>query len=65
MIVEYIRYKIDPSRTDEFDNAYRRAGVLFDVSPHCQRWEAARCVDGANKPGLAEPGMSPSMEVQS
>jgi hypothetical protein len=35
MIVEYIRYKIDPARTDEFDDAYRRAGELMDASPHC------------------------------
>jgi hypothetical protein len=35
MIVEYIRYKIDPSRNDEFENAYRRAGELLDASPHC------------------------------
>jgi heme-degrading monooxygenase HmoA len=45
MIVEYIRYRIDPSRKGEFDEAYRRAGVLLDASPHCQRWEAARCVE--------------------
>ena len=44
MIVEYIRYKIDPARIDEFDDAYRRAGELLDASPHCLRWEAARCV---------------------
>jgi hypothetical protein len=49
MIVEYIRYKIDPSRNDEFDEAYRRAGMLLDASPHCQRWEAARCVDEPEK----------------
>jgi hypothetical protein len=42
MIVEYIRYKINPSRTGEFDDAYRRAGALLDASPHCQRWESAR-----------------------
>jgi hemoglobin len=34
MIAEYIRYAIDPSRNDEFDDAYRRAGVLLDPSPH-------------------------------
>jgi hemoglobin len=45
MIVEYIRYKIDPSRTGEFEEAYRRAGALLDASPHCKRWEAARCAD--------------------
>jgi heme-degrading monooxygenase HmoA len=49
MIVEYIRYKIDPSRNDEFDEAYRRAGELLDASPHCQRWESARCVDEPDK----------------
>jgi quinol monooxygenase YgiN len=49
MIVEYIRYKIDPSRNDEFDDAYRRAGALLDASPHCQHWEAARSVDEPEK----------------
>ena len=36
MIVESIRYKIDPSRTEEFDDAYRHAGALLDASPHCR-----------------------------
>jgi quinol monooxygenase YgiN len=49
MIVEYIRYEIDPSRNDEFDKAYQRAGALLDASPHCRRWEAARCVDEPEK----------------
>jgi heme-degrading monooxygenase HmoA len=49
MIVEYIRYAIDASRNDEFEDAYRRAGALLDASPHCQRWEAARCVDQPEK----------------
>ena len=49
MIVEYIRYKIDAGRTGEFDQAYRRAGALLDASPHCQRWEASRCVDEPDK----------------
>src|SRR4029450_12818803 len=49
MVVEYIRYKIDPSRNDEFDQAYRRPVPLLDASPHCQRWEAARCVDDPEK----------------
>jgi quinol monooxygenase YgiN len=49
MIVEYIRYTIDPSRADEFDDAYRRAGALLDASPHCLRWEAARRVDEPEK----------------
>jgi heme-degrading monooxygenase HmoA len=49
MVVEYIRYKIDPGRNDEFEAAYRRAGELLDGSPHCQRWDAARCVDEPDK----------------
>jgi heme-degrading monooxygenase HmoA len=49
MIVEYIRYKIDPGRATEFEQAYRRAGAFLDASPHCQRWEAARCVDEPDK----------------
>jgi quinol monooxygenase YgiN len=49
MIVEYIRYKIDPSRNAEFDEAYRRAGKLLDASSHCRRWEAARSVDEPDK----------------
>ena len=49
MIVEYIRYKIDPSRNDEFEAAYRRAGKLLDASPHCRRWEASRSVDEPEK----------------
>jgi hypothetical protein len=49
VIVEYIRYKIDPARIDEFDDAYRRAGALLDASSHCQCWEASRCVDEPGK----------------
>jgi len=49
MIVEYIRYKIDPSRNDEFDDAYRRAGAVLDASPHCERWQVARCIDEPDK----------------
>jgi quinol monooxygenase YgiN len=49
MIVEYIRYKIDPNRNTEFEAAYRRAGTVLDASPHCRRWEAARSVDEPDK----------------
>jgi heme-degrading monooxygenase HmoA len=49
MIVEYIRYKIEPGRSDEFEDAYRRAGKLLDASPHCLRWDAARSVDDTEK----------------
>jgi len=42
MVVEYIRYKIDPSRNDEFDEAYRRAGALLDAEGHLQGFRQKR-----------------------
>jgi hypothetical protein len=30
MVVEYIRYSIDDSRAQEFDDAYRRAADALD-----------------------------------
>jgi quinol monooxygenase YgiN len=49
MIVEHIRYAIDPSRNDESDEAYLRAGALLNASPHCHHWEASRSVDEPGK----------------
>jgi hypothetical protein len=49
MIVEYIRYKIDPSRKNESTRPTAAPGALLDASPHCQAWEAARCVDDPEK----------------
>ena len=49
MIVEYIRYHIDPCRNAEFDEAHRRAREYVDASQHCRRWEAARCADEPGK----------------
>jgi quinol monooxygenase YgiN len=43
MIVEYIRYRIDPGRADEFKEAYRRAAEALDASEHCERYEVSRC----------------------
>lgn len=43
MIVEYIRYSIDDTRADAFDQAYRRAAESLDASEHCERYEVSRC----------------------
>jgi quinol monooxygenase YgiN len=43
MVVEYIRYTIDPGRADGFEDAYRRAGEALGASEHCERYEVARC----------------------
>jgi len=49
MILEYIRYRIDPDRVDAFDEAYKRAGEFLDASPHCRCWEVARSVDAPER----------------
>lgn len=43
MVVEYIRYGIEQSRADEFEQAYQRAAVALEASEHCQRYEVSRC----------------------
>jgi heme-degrading monooxygenase HmoA len=45
MIVEYIRYRIPADRAAAFEDAYRAASVSLDDSPHCERFEVARCAD--------------------
>lgn len=43
MIVEYIRYRIAPERAEAFVDAYRAAADPLLSSPHCLRFELARC----------------------
>ena len=45
MIVEYVRYSIADADAESFEDAYRRAAASLDASPHCLRYELARCVD--------------------
>ncbi|MGH8931381.1 MAG: putative quinol monooxygenase [Egibacteraceae bacterium] len=45
MVVEYIRYLIPAARAAEFEEAYRRAGQVLDVDPHCLRYEVAKGVE--------------------
>ena len=39
MIVEYIRYTVDPAATDAFLAAYAAAGEILQRDPHCLAWE--------------------------
>ncbi len=55
MIVEYIRYKLQPADTAsagqtaaEFEAAYRGACASLDISPHCLTYELSRCVEEAD-----------------
>jgi quinol monooxygenase YgiN len=45
MIVEYIRYQIPADEAGAFEDAYRSAGASLEASPHCERFEVARCTE--------------------
>lgn len=45
MIVEYIRYRIPEAEAGAFEDTYRAAGGSLDASPHCERYEVARCTE--------------------
>jgi heme-degrading monooxygenase HmoA len=45
MIVEYIRYRIPTDQGTAFEDAYRAASASLDASPHCERYEVARCTE--------------------
>ena len=44
MVIEYIRYRVAPDRSEEFERAYRRAAASLDASPHCLAYELARAI---------------------
>lgn len=45
MIVEYVRYRIPESRSDEFEAAYKKAAEHLRRSVYCQQYEISRCVE--------------------
>ncbi|ALN64956.1 antibiotic biosynthesis monooxygenase family protein [Lysobacter antibioticus] len=45
MIVEYIRYTLEPDACEAFERDYARAAVVLDASRHCLAYELSRCVD--------------------
>jgi hemoglobin len=48
MIAEYIRYQLPSDQTEALEQAYQRAGVSLNESPHCRAYELARCTDDPN-----------------
>jgi quinol monooxygenase YgiN len=48
MMIEYIRYRIDADRHEEFERAYAEAAAPLAASSHCLSYEVAR--------GVEEPG---------
>jgi quinol monooxygenase YgiN len=45
MVIEFIRYRIDAARADEFERAYAEAGRSLTASSHCRAYELARGVE--------------------
>jgi quinol monooxygenase YgiN len=45
MIVEYIRYRIDPSQAKDFLGAYETASKSLKDSPHCLGYELTQCTE--------------------
>jgi quinol monooxygenase YgiN len=45
MIVEYIRYSIEPSRAKEFLSAYEEASKSLKESSHCLAYELTQCTE--------------------
>jgi quinol monooxygenase YgiN len=45
MIVEYIRYTIEPSRAQELLGAYEVASKSLEESPHCLGYELTQCTE--------------------
>ena len=45
MVIEYIRYRIDAGRSDEFERAYAKAVSSLAASPNCLTYQVARGVE--------------------
>jgi quinol monooxygenase YgiN len=45
MIVEYIRYAIEPTRQEQFIADYVAASVSLQASPFALGWELSQCAD--------------------
>ncbi|WP_131741849.1 group II truncated hemoglobin [Actinomadura roseirufa] len=45
MIVEYVRYRIDPGEAEDFEAAYTRAAASLAAAPQCVDYELSRCAE--------------------
>jgi quinol monooxygenase YgiN len=45
MIVEYVRYRIEPARAVAFLAAYETAAESLRASPHCLGYELSQCTE--------------------
>lgn len=49
MIIEYIRYKVDPTKRSSFIEAYTKASAQLDNSEHCTAYELTECEEEEGK----------------
>ena len=49
MIIEYVRYRIDPTQAEQFEADYARAAEHLAASPHCVGYELARCEEDPDR----------------
>ncbi len=47
MVVEYIRYTVQPEQSAAFEAAYAEAVKSLEADPHCHGHEVTRCVEDA------------------
>ncbi|MFB9238774.1 putative quinol monooxygenase [Plantactinospora siamensis] len=49
MVIEYIRYKLQPERLDGFEAAYARAAVALRAAPQCVDYELLRSTEDPSR----------------
>jgi len=49
MIVEYTRYKIDSTRREPFEMAYKKAVDSLEASTHCLAYELSHCAEDPDR----------------
>ncbi len=49
MIIEYIRYKINPEQEQAFIAGYTKAQQYLQASSHCLRYELSHCQEDASQ----------------
>lgn len=45
MVIEFIRYRVDAGRAEEFERAYAEAARSLAASSHCEAYEVSRSVE--------------------
>ncbi len=49
MVIEYIRYKVEPLQRESLLTAYSQASAQLDASPYCLAYELTECEEEAGQ----------------